>query len=155
MLGASFEQAFIVADRTSLLEGATRLQPMLVVADLALADGNLGALIAELRGRAPAARTLLLGDHDDPSVGVAALAAGAHGVLSKALLATELYAAIDTLLAGGRYTSTGGPHLITGGSTCAIKTPVRRPGAAPWPPARSAPRWPRLRWPAAASLVTQ
>jgi DNA-binding NarL/FixJ family response regulator len=110
MLGASFEQAFIVADRASLLEGATRLQPMLVVADLALAEGNLGGLIAELRGRAPGARTLMLCDHDDPSVDAAALAAGADGVLSTALLATELYAAIDTLLAGGRYTSTGGPH---------------------------------------------
>ena len=110
MLGASFEQAFIVTDRVSLLEGATRLQPMLVVADLALADGNPGALIAELRSRAPGVRTLLLCDHDDPLVDAAALAAGADGVLGNASLADELYAAIETLLAGGRYTSTGGPH---------------------------------------------
>lgn len=110
MLGASFEQAFIVTDRVSLLEGATRLQPMLVVADLALADGNPGALIAELRSRVPGVRTLLLCDHDDPLVDAAALAAGADGVLGNASLANELYAAIDTLLAGGRYTSTGGPH---------------------------------------------
>jgi hypothetical protein len=73
MLDASCGRTFIVADRASLLDGAARLRPALVLVDIALA-------------------------------------AGADGVVSKASLATHLYAAIDTVLTGGRYASTGEPH---------------------------------------------
>ncbi len=110
MLDASFGQTFIVADRVSLLDGAARLRPELVLLDIALAEGNLAALIDELHRVAPETRTLLLSDYDDPWIDASALAAGADGVVSKASLATHLYAAIDTVLAGGRYASTGGPH---------------------------------------------
>jgi DNA-binding NarL/FixJ family response regulator len=110
MLEASFGQTFMVADRASLLDGAARLRPELVVVDIALAEGNLTALISDLRQHAPGTRTLLLSDYDDPWIDAVALAAGADGVVSKASLAADLYSAIDTVLAGGRFTSTGEPH---------------------------------------------
>ncbi|HQR77770.1 MAG TPA: hypothetical protein PLR35_15230 [Burkholderiaceae bacterium] len=110
MLDASFGQTFIVADRASLLDGAARLRPELVLVDIALAEGNLAALIDELHRLAPESRTLLLSDYDDPWVDASALAAGVDGVVSKASLATHLYAAIDTVLAGDLYTSAGEPQ---------------------------------------------
>lgn len=102
-LQASFDGVFVVADRSSLIEGAQRLQPALVVVDLALAEGRLGALVAELLRQAPASRTLVLSDYDDPGADAAALDAGAAGVLHKTTLAADLSSAVDAVLAGQRY----------------------------------------------------
>jgi DNA-binding NarL/FixJ family response regulator len=107
-LQSSFDAVFVVADRASLLEGARRLQPALVLMDLTLAEGRLGALLDELRGHAPASRTLVLSDYDDAGVDRSALAAGADGVVHKATLAADLSPAIDAVLAGRRFDATHG-----------------------------------------------
>jgi DNA-binding NarL/FixJ family response regulator len=109
-LQASFDGVFVVADRPSLIEGAHKLQPALLVVDLALAEGNLSALVAELHARAPGSRTLLLSDYDDPLADAAALSAGADGVVHKATLAADLSAAVDAVLAGRTFTSPSGHH---------------------------------------------
>ena len=109
-LSASFNGVFMVADQPSLIEGAHKLQPALVVVDLALAEGNLAPLLAELRRHAPASRMLLLSDYDDPGVDEAALSAGADGVVHKASVATDLCAAVDAVLAGRQFTSPSGAH---------------------------------------------
>jgi DNA-binding NarL/FixJ family response regulator len=109
-LQASFEGVFVVADRTSLIDGAHKLQPALLVVDLALAEGDLAALVAELHALAPASRTLLLSDHDDPLADAAALAAGADGVVHKATLAAELAAAVEAVLAGRRFGAPRSTH---------------------------------------------
>lgn len=98
-LQSSFDAVFVVADCASLLAGAQRLQPALVLLDLTLAEGRLGALLGELQQRAPASRTLVLSDHDDAAIDAATLAAGASGVVHKATLAAELWPAIDAVLA--------------------------------------------------------
>lgn len=102
-LQASFDGVFVVADRASLIEGAQRLQPALVVVELALAQGRLDALLAELQRQAPASRTLVLSDYEDPRADAAALDAGATGVLHNATLAADLSSAVDAVLAGQRY----------------------------------------------------
>ena len=109
-LQASFDGVYMVADRTSLIEGAHRLQPVLVVVDLALAEGDVAALLAELQREAPHSPALLLSDYDDARVDDAALAAGAAGVVHKASLAADLSAAVEAVLAGRRFTSPPGPH---------------------------------------------
>jgi DNA-binding NarL/FixJ family response regulator len=109
-LQASFGEVFMVADRPSLIEGAHRLQPVLIVVDLALAEGEVAALMAELQRQAPASRTLLLSDYDDARVDAAALAAGAAGVVHKSSLAADLPAAVDAVLAGRSFTSPPGTH---------------------------------------------
>jgi hypothetical protein len=43
MLETSFDALFIVADENSLLEGATRLQPTVVILDTSLVPGHLPA----------------------------------------------------------------------------------------------------------------
>jgi len=107
-LQCSFGSVFIVADRASLLEGARRLQPALVLMDLALAEGRLGPLLDELHGQAPASRMLVLSDYDDAGVDRSTLAAGADGVVHKATLAADLPPAIDAVLAGRRFSPTDG-----------------------------------------------
>lgn len=109
-LHANFEGAFMVADAASLTEGTRKLQPQLVVVDLALAEGRLAALVGELRQLAPHSRVLVLSDHDDPRVDALILSHGADGVVRKTSLAWDLSAAVDALLAGRRYSSAGGPQ---------------------------------------------
>lgn len=109
-LQASFDGVFVVADRPSLVEGAHKLQPALVLVDLALAEGNLAALLAELHRCSPASRTLLLSDHEGAAVDAAALSAGADGVVHKASLAAELSAAVEAVLAGRRFPAPPGAH---------------------------------------------
>jgi len=107
---ASFERVFMVADRASLIDGAGKLQPVLVVVDAALAEGELAPLLAELHCRAPTSRTLLLSDYEDAPFEAAALAAGADGVVRKATLAADLSAAVDAVLAGRRFISSSAAH---------------------------------------------
>jgi len=109
-LQASFDGVFMVADRPSLIEGAHRLQPALVVVDLALAEGHLADLVAELQRQAPGSRTLVLSDYEDPCADAAALDAGAAGVVHKASLASDLSSAVDAVLAGKRFSPAPGAH---------------------------------------------
>ena len=107
-LQASFGELFMVADRASLLEGAQRLQPELMVVDLALAEGDFASLLAALRTHAPDSRTLLLSEYDDARLDAAALAAGAAGVVHKSSLAADLPHAVDAVLAGRSDASAAG-----------------------------------------------
>ncbi len=109
-LQASFGEVFMVADRPSLIEGAHRLQPALMVVDLALAEGNLASLLADLRAHAPHSPTLLLSEYDDAGLDAAARAAGAAGVVHKAALAADLPAAVDAVLAGRGFTASSAKH---------------------------------------------
>ena len=104
---ASFDGVFMVADATSLKAGARKLQPELIVVDLSLAAGRLGALLGELRQAAPHGRVLVLSDHDEPRVDALILSGGADGVVHKAALVSELAVAVDTLLAGQRFGNLG------------------------------------------------
>jgi DNA-binding NarL/FixJ family response regulator len=110
LLQSSFEGVFMVADRPSLIEGASRLRPVLIVFDLSLAAGDLHALVADLHRESPDSRTLLLSDHVDPLVDTAMLSAGADGVVHHVSLAAEIPIAVDAVMAGRRYTSPSGAH---------------------------------------------
>lgn len=105
LLETEFETVFMVANEASLLEGAERLQPPVVVLDLSLSAGNLRSLLGRIGTRAPNAKVLLLSVHDEPTVAESALAAGADAVVLKRCLATDLLAAVDAVLAGQRYIS--------------------------------------------------
>jgi DNA-binding NarL/FixJ family response regulator len=110
LLETTFSSVFMVADVTSLMEGASRLQPTLVVVDLALAGGDLPWLLGKLRERAPSAKLLLLSVHDECTIASDALAAGADGLVVKRQIATELLPAVDAILAGGQFASSTAGH---------------------------------------------
>ena len=110
LLETAFGGVFMVADQTSLMEGAERLSPALVVVDVSLAQGDIADLLHSIRERAPAAKVLLLSVHDEPAVASAAFAAGADGLVLKRAIATDLLPAVDALLAGQRYTSRAPGH---------------------------------------------
>jgi DNA-binding NarL/FixJ family response regulator len=103
LLESTFDQVFLVTDKSSLFEGAVRLQPTVIIMDLSYAAGNLTGLISELRGQAPAAKHLLLSVHDEPSIVEAAIGAGADGMVLKRAIGSDLMPAIDALLAGQHY----------------------------------------------------
>jgi DNA-binding NarL/FixJ family response regulator len=105
LLATLFSGVFMVADAASLLEGAARLQPTVVVVDLSLAGGDLSGFLCHLRALAPEAKVLLTTVHDEPTVLAAALAAGADGVVLTRAVATDLLDACDAVLAGRRYPS--------------------------------------------------
>ena len=105
LLGTRFPSVFMVADEGSLLEGAARLQPNLVVADLSLASGDLAGFLGALRRHAPDAKVILISVHDEPTVIAAALSAGADGIVLTRTVATDLPEAVDAILAGKRYAS--------------------------------------------------
>jgi DNA-binding NarL/FixJ family response regulator len=107
LLAAEFASVFTVGDEASLLEGAEQLKPRVVVVDLKFAQGDLAALLAGISRRSPASKIVVLTVHDEPSVARAALRAGAHGVVLKRAISTDLVQAIDEVLAGRDYLSPG------------------------------------------------
>ena len=107
LLETIFRRVFMVADQDSLMEGAQRLSPALVVVDVSLARGDIADLLDSIRDRAPATKVLVLSVHDEPAIVAAALAAGADGLVLKRAIANDLLPAVDALLASRRYISPG------------------------------------------------
>jgi len=95
LLETAFGTVVMVADETSMLEGAGRLQPDMAVVDLSLArDSGLGWLRA-LRQRCPDLKVIVLSVHDEQTVCRAALRAGADAFVLKRAIATDLLPAVD------------------------------------------------------------
>jgi len=87
----------MVADETSLVEGAGRLKPDVAVVDLSLArDRSLGWLKA-LRSRCPGLKVIVLSVHDEPNIRRAALEAGADAFILKRAIVTDLLPAVDRI----------------------------------------------------------
>jgi DNA-binding NarL/FixJ family response regulator len=107
LLETAFETVFMVANEASLLEGAGRLRPAVVVIDISLSGGDLAAFLERVCQRAPGSKVLLLSVYDETTVAEAAFEAGADAVVLKRHLGTDLMPAVDALLAGGRYVSPG------------------------------------------------
>jgi two-component system secretion response regulator SsrB len=95
LLETAFATVVMVADETSLLEGAARLQPEVAVVDLSLArDSSLGWLSA-VRQRSPDLKVIVLSVHDEQAVRRAVMAGGADAFVLKRDIATDLMAAVD------------------------------------------------------------
>jgi DNA-binding NarL/FixJ family response regulator len=67
-LETAFDTIFTVADAGSLVEGTDRLQPTVIVVDLAVANGDFADLIRRLRKSSPASKVIALSVHNDPAV---------------------------------------------------------------------------------------
>jgi DNA-binding NarL/FixJ family response regulator len=95
LLETEFGTVVMVADKTSLLEAASCLNPEVAVVDLSLAqDGGLDWLRA-LRGQSADLKIVVLSVHDERSVHEAAMAAGADGFVLKLTIGTDLLPTVD------------------------------------------------------------
>jgi DNA-binding NarL/FixJ family response regulator len=107
LLETEFDTVFMVATEASLLEGAGRLNPAVVLVDMSFSAGDLHGLLSRVAFRAPGAKVLVLSVHDERTVADATLAAGADAVVLKRCLGSDLMPAIDAVLAGQRFVSPG------------------------------------------------
>ena len=107
LLETEFDTVFMVADEASLLEGAGRLKPGIVIVDLSLSGGDLDGMLERVRLRSPASKVVMLTVHDEPTVAKAALGAGADAVVIKRSLSTDLHPALEALREGKQYLSAG------------------------------------------------
>jgi DNA-binding NarL/FixJ family response regulator len=107
LLEGEFEAVVMVADEVSLIESARRLHPSLVVADLALAQGESFGWLRRFLLRCPGSRVIVLSAHDELSIMQAAFDAGAAGFLRKREICSELPSAVNAVLAGRRYMPPG------------------------------------------------
>lgn len=100
LLASAFDAVVMVADETSLLESAERIQPLVTVVDSSLVRGESLQWLPRLRACCPQMKVVVLSVHDEPSVRQAALAGGADAFVLKRSLSTDLLAAIDAIRAG-------------------------------------------------------
>jgi len=97
LLETSFGTVVMVADEASLIDGAGRLQPNVVVVDLSLARVAGLDWLRTLRQRCPNLKVIVLSVHDEQSVRKAAMEAGADAFVLKRAIATDLLSAVDAV----------------------------------------------------------
>jgi len=105
LLESTFESVYMVADLSSLRNGAQRLLPDLIILDFSLVGRDLPGLLQRIADLSPSSRVIVLTVHDEPAVTRLALSAGAHGVVLKRCLGSELLTAVDAVLRGQQYVS--------------------------------------------------
>lgn len=105
LLETMFDTVIMVADEASLLEGASRLEPAAVIADLSLARADNLGWLRQLRISCPETKLIVLSVHDEPSVGARVIEAGADGFIFKRTIATDLLPGLDVVMSGKQYVS--------------------------------------------------
>lgn len=105
LLETTFQTVYIVADTSSLRDGAQRLVPNLIVLDLSLAGSDSPGILRAVHELSPNSRVILLTVHDQPDVARLALAAGASGVVLKRRLGSDFLTAVDAVMRGETWVS--------------------------------------------------
>jgi two-component system secretion response regulator SsrB len=107
LLETMFEAVVMVANEPSLQETAVRLQPTIAVVDLALAQGDGIGAVRRLHARCPDLKLVMLTVHDEEETWQMAHEAGANALVLKRAIATDLLPAIEEVLKGHDFVSTG------------------------------------------------
>ena len=94
------------SDGWDALEQVERLDPGLILLDVALPRLNGIETAGRLLERAPAPKILFMSAHTSPDIAEAALATGAHGYLLKGDAGGELLRAMEIVARGKRFIST-------------------------------------------------
>jgi two-component system secretion response regulator SsrB len=105
LLKTTFGTVVMVADESSLFDCAERLEPLVVVIDLALTDGGGLDLIARWHGRFPEVHLVVLSIHDEATVARTVFDAGANAFVLKRAIATDLLDAVEVISSGENYVS--------------------------------------------------
>jgi DNA-binding NarL/FixJ family response regulator len=107
LLEVVFDSIYVVADEKSLLMGAGRLAPRLIVLDQSLGVEKLPGLTYELRKLSANSQILVLALSDHPMIARAILKAGANAVVLKRSAGTDLFEALDAIERKEVYASPG------------------------------------------------
>jgi DNA-binding NarL/FixJ family response regulator len=92
-----------VTDGRALVETALKLKPEVVVADIGMPRLNGLDAAQQLQATLPETKLIFLTVNEDPEVAAEAVRRGALGYLLKKSAATELFTAIQRVLAGQHY----------------------------------------------------
>ncbi|MFC1777816.1 response regulator transcription factor [Pseudomonadota bacterium] len=107
LLETTFQTVYTVADAKSLLEGAERLSPSLIVLDLSLGGSDFPLLMKEIHRLSPGSPVLVLSVHDQLTVARTALACGAQSIVLKRSISSDFLTAVAAVLCGEKYISPG------------------------------------------------
>ena len=105
LLENMFETVFMVADETSLIEAADKLDPDLIVADLSLPVAKETNVVRRLKKAFPKIRLIILSIHDEETAVCECLEAGASGFVLKRASVSDLVPAVEAVKKGEVYVS--------------------------------------------------
>jgi len=105
LLENMFETVFMVADETSLIEAADKLDPDLIVADLSLPVAKETNVVRRLKKAFPKIRLIILSIHDEETAVCECLEAGASGFVLKRAAVSDLVPAVEAVKKGEVYVS--------------------------------------------------
>lgn len=103
LLQPMYDVVGAVSDGRALLDEAPRLQPDVIVADISMPLLNGLDACQQLRPLLPATRWVFVTVNEDADLAVEAFRLGASGYLLKHSAVEELFAALATVLRGGRH----------------------------------------------------
>ena len=103
LLEPEYEVVGTVSDGRELLAAAPKLQPEVIVTDIAMPNLNGLDACRKLRKVLPEVKLVFLTVNEDPDLVAEAIRIGANGYLLKSSAASELFQAIKSVLSGGTY----------------------------------------------------
>jgi DNA-binding NarL/FixJ family response regulator len=112
-----------VSDGRTLLEAAAKLQPEIVVLDIAMPQLNGLDAAGHLKRTMPKIKLIFMTMNEDPDLVGEAFRAGASGFLLKQAAAFELMDAIEKVLKGGSYVT---PSAADGQANISLREPKAR-----------------------------
>src|SRR5262245_9211124 len=105
LLEAEFEIVRAVEDGCAFLEAAVKLNPDLCLLDISMPIFNGLEAAAQLKEVGSTAKIIILTIHEDLDFVRAAFNSGALGYVVKSRLGTDLYTAVNEVLAGRKFVS--------------------------------------------------
>jgi DNA-binding NarL/FixJ family response regulator len=105
LLESAVQTVYVVSDYASLLEGARRLRPVIIVMDFSFAARDFPQLIRDIADDSPTSRVIVLTTHDEASTTQLTLDAGVAGVVLKRCAGRDFQSAVDAVLRGEVFVS--------------------------------------------------
>jgi DNA-binding NarL/FixJ family response regulator len=112
-----------VSDGRALLEAAAKLNPDIVVLDIAMPRLNGLDAGRQLKARMPRVKLIFMTQHEDPYLVGEAFRAGGSAFLLKEAAASELTDALEQVLKGGSYVT---PSASEGLTNISLRDPKNR-----------------------------
>ncbi len=107
MLQPIYVVAAALSDGRSVLEQASALNPDLIILDISLRDMTGFEVVKRLKRAGSSAKVIFLTVHENIDFVRAAFELGAAGYVFKSRIGSDLFEAIDTIAAGGQFSSAG------------------------------------------------